>query len=798
MTHPRDPATIQPGAEAVLEARALALVIARGRRGATVEELARSLEPRPEPAALRRALERLETGAEVVLLDDHWVALQRTELAIGTLEVLSGGDGRLHSPDQRGAPSHFIARRHLHGALPGDRVLVEPVGSRSSKEEGDSQRESRSQRSRGRRLRGDRRPAERPVGRQGGRQGELPRAAVLRVLGAPRLLVGKVSQAVSLVPFDARLPFEVILEKGSAGSSERAVQVGEYLHVELRRGRRPDSLPRGRLVERLGTLSDPGTDGRVILRHFEIPDTFPAAALAEAERLPQRPSRREMEGRLDLRGQTIFTIDGESARDFDDAVSWQDLGQGRHRLGIHIASVASYVKPGSALDLEAYRRGTSVYFPEGAVPMLPERLSNGLCSLRPNEPRLTLSVFLDVDAAGTVIGSRFAESVIESVQRLTYEQARRILEEDDCDERRSCAEVVPALEGLERVSRTLAEARRRQGSLEFDLPLADLVLDESGQMAAVRTSRRNVAHRIIEELMIAANRAVARTLATAGADCLFRVHEPPRLRSLKELAQSLRLFGLDLDIEGAAESPLALRALLLQVAGRQEEDFVAGVVLRSLQRAVYLPENRGHYALAAECYLHFTSPIRRYPDLLAHRALVRWIRQGQGQGQSQGRQLGGEAEATRSAEDELRLERMAQLTSSTERRAERAERQLRQWKLVRFLATRIGESFTGRVTGVEKFGLFVRLEEVQVDGLLHVANMGEDYFVFEPEGHRLTGEHSRRTYRLGDRVEVRLLAVDERRRGLDFALIDAVELPDRAGSRKGKTMRRRRRNPTSR
>jgi ribonuclease R len=416
--------------------------------------------------------------------------------------------------------------------------------------------------------------------------------------------------------------------------------------------------------------------------------------------------------------------------------------------------------------------------------MLPERLSNGLCSLRPNEPRLTMSVFLELDDAGKVLGSEFAETVIESVRRLTYEEARRLLEEPQGDDRRQYGEVVPALTAMEKISRALTAARRRRGSLEFDLPLADLVLDDQGRLEGVRTGHRNVAHRIIEELMIAANEAVARHLSSHQAGGLYRVHEPPRLEALEELADSLRLFGLDLDVDLASRDPSALRALLVAEEGKPEEALVAGLVLRALQRAIYHPHNDGHYALASESYLHFTSPIRRYPDLVNHRALTRLLREGGAEKSAGARRAARDRPAGRDQrarqkeadkDEVLRLARMAEQSSFTERRAERAERDLKQWKLTRFLAHRVGEEFNGRITGVKEFGLFVLLDEVPVDGLLHVASMGGDFYQYEADHHRLVGRAGGRRFRLGDPIRVRLVAVDERRRSLELALAGSAE-----------------------
>jgi ribonuclease R len=443
-------------------------------------------------------------------------------------------------------------------------------------------------------------------------------------------------------------------------------------------------------------------------------------------------------------------------------VSIERLPGGNFRLGVHIAAVAQYVEDGSALDLEAYRRGTSVYYPERAVPMLPERLSNGLCSLRPGVPRLTLSAFLDIDRGGHILSRRFAETVIQSTRRLTYTEVRRVLEEPRDTDAAEYGPVLPALREMGELMRILNAARMARGSIDFDLPEGDVILDTDGEMVGIQPGQRNVAHRLIEEFMIAANEAVAFELVSREVPALYRVHTPPSPERLEELQELLATFGLKLRGDLNDLPPGALQEVTRAAQGRPEEHFISSVVLRTLQRAVYEPECLGHYALASEYYCHFTSPIRRYPDLIVHRQLRSLLR---GQAEEQ-------TARTRIAE---RLPDMGEHTSRMERRAEQSERDLLQWKKVRFLAGRAGETFPGRITGVQPFGLFVQLDGYYVDGLVPIRTMADDYYRYEPEAHRLVGERNHRIFRLADPVEVVLVGASPRVRGLDFKLKDMPE-----------------------
>jgi ribonuclease R len=649
-----------------------------------------------------------------------------------------GGDALVESGAE-GEAGYFVSRPNLKGARDGDLVLARP------------QRRARP------------------------RPGKLPEATVLKVLDtrAARSTGHLRSDGRErwLVPFDPRRQPEALVMDDAEGLPD-----GTWVVVELAaEGARAGPL-RGRVVETLGTLDEPGTDVRVILSHYEIPQDFPSGLVVAAAALPADPAGDDFAGREDLRHAVIFTIDGETARDFDDAIGVERLADGSFRLGVHIADVGHYVREGSPLDLEAYRRATSVYFPDRVVPMLPEGLSDGLCSLRPDVPRLAQSVFLEFSPDGTVRGRRFADTVIRSRRRLTYGESRRALEEPRRTDRAEYGEVLPALETAAELMQVLYGRRLERGSVDFDLPEGDVILDSDGTTIGVKPGERNVAHRIIEECMIAANEAVAQELSSHECVALFRVHDPPTPARVEELRQLLRPFGLELPTDLTVLHPSHLQRVLQSVVGKPEEAFVSTVVLRTLQRAAYSPQERGHYALASRHYTHFTSPIRRYPDLLVHRRL-RALRRSA---------ASGEAAASRLEE---RLPRLAAHCSANERRAERAERDLLRWKLVRWMSDRIGERFRGRVTGVQPFGLFVQLDDLFVDGLVPIQTLTDDFYLVELEQRRLVGSRSGRAFRLADAVEIELAGADPLRRTLDLRIAD---LPPVAPEPRGAPPRRRR------
>jgi ribonuclease R len=565
-----------------------------------------------------------------------------------------------------------------------------------------------------------------------------------------------------LVPFDPRSR----LEPWVAGGDELPDDV--YVIVELEE-RRTGLESQARVLEVLGSAATPGVDVEVVLRHYEIPEEFPSGLEESAGELPEDPVEKDFAGRRDLRDTLTVTIDGATARDFDDAISLEETAAGGWRLGVHIADVAHYVAEGGALDLEAYRRGTSVYFPDRAVPMLPEHISNGLCSLRPGVPRLTLSAFMTINERGKVVRRRFSESVIRSGRRLTYEEVTRLLEEPKPGDEEEYGEVLQLLRRAQELMRVLLKRRLARGSIDFDLPEGDVILDTEGFTVGVRPGQRTVAHRIIEEFMIAANETVARELEGAAEPALYRLHDPPSKDALEELRDTLAPLGLPLKGDLAAPQPSALQAVLRRVEGRPEEPFVSSLVLRSMQRAIYDPESRGHYALASRHYTHFTSPIRRYPDLVVHRRLKARLR---------GRPV---EEAELLAE---RLPAIATHCSSTERRAERAERDLLQWKLVRLLAGRIGESFVGRISGVQPFGLFVMLADYFVDGLVAIRTLADDFYIYDPAAHTLKGSDKERVFRLADEVEVILAGVSQRHRGLDLRIAGMPEPAERGRRRR--------------
>jgi ribonuclease R len=711
-----------PGAEGLLRQEIAARLDEAGKGGLEEGQLRRKVDA--SPGDFERALDRLQSEGRAVEIEGRWLAPQHTGWASGIVDLLEEGDALIR-PGFRQDPTFFVRRRNLKRAQGGDRVLVRRLGKKAQA------------------------------------WSDLPpEGIVVKILGRRHeTVVGTLDRDAAgrawLVPFDPKVPLELAVE----GAED--IPETHYVVVAVERSASGRGA-RGRVVEVLGDPEEPGVDVLVVLRHYEIPDQFPDEVLDAAQRFPSDPRPEDWKGREDLRDRVVITIDGESARDFDDAVSIERLPDGVFRLGVHIADVAHYVREGDPLDLEAYRRGTSVYYPERAIPMLPEGLSNGLCSLRPHVPRLTMSVFLEIDRDGRILDRRFAQTVIESTRRMTYNEVRRILEEPAPEDAAEYDPVLPVLREMHHLMQILNHARTVRGSIDFDLPEGDVVLDTDGVMVGILPEERNVAHRLIEEFMIAANEAVAYELVSHDVPALFRVHAQPTPERLGELQDLLENFGVELHGDMENLHPSELQEVLRQVQGKPEEHFVSSVVLRTMQRALYDPECLGHYALASQYYCHFTSPIRRYPDLVVHRQLKAHLR-------------GKAAEVTARTRLPERLPVMGDHTSLTERRAEQSERDLLQWKKVRFLADRVGETFRGRITGVQPFGLFVQIEDLYVDGLVPIRSMGDDYYVFEPEGHRLIGANSRRTFRLADPVEVTLVGVSPRHRGLDFTLVGMPE-----------------------
>ena len=536
---------------------------------------------------------------------------------------------------------------------------------------------------------------------------------------------------------------------------------------------------RGVLLERLGRPEDVGAVDRAVLRLFGIDETFTPEVEAEADALTDEIRPAELAGRWDLRDRPAITIDGRTARDFDDAVSARRVKKDAIEVEVHIADVSHFVRPGTLLDREARRRSTSVYLPGLCVPMLPERLSNDLCSLREGVDRLTFSVRFTVESDGRVGAAKAKRSVIRSRRRCTYLEVFDWLQRPRSEWPPETEGFADSLELLAEAADRLGASRRVRGSLDFDLAEPVLILDPEGRVEAVAPSARNRAHRLIEELMVTANIAVARLVMAADQPCLHRVHDEPDPAKIETLGEVVKELGLRLEAGGDEVSPTALQTLLEQVEGRREEHMVAMLVLRSMARAVYSHDPRGHYALATDAYLHFTSPIRRYPDLVTHRMLDDLLDRGALKG-----------DARDAAEAELRA--LGPACSTLEQEAEKAERTAVQWKTALFLRDRVGEVFSGRISGVVGFGFFVELDEVFADALVHIKDLLDDYYEFDEARHRLVGERTGRKWRLGDTVKVRLTRVD-----MDSFQVQVVPLgvkPDRRAmqgkDRRSKTRRR--------
>ncbi len=573
--------------------------------------------------------------------------------------------------------------------------------------------------------------------------------AVKRVVGRYE---GSRGQA-HVVPFDRRLFQNVQVH---SASPSLGLSSGDMVVLKITRTATATRLAAGDIVERLGKMEDPGVDLKVILAQYELTAEFPANVVAETEAAASTVSEDEIKRRMDFRPWTTITIDPESAKDHDDAISIDRQPNGNFLLAVHIADVAYYVREGSALDACAYERGNSVYFPGFVVPMLPHALSSRICSLVEGENRLTQTAVLEIDGRGQIVKADFFDGVIRSAGKLAYKDAQAILD-GDAATREKFAHVVKTVETSRDLALVLNQARKDRGSLDFDLPEPELQLDPLGVIENITSNPRLFAMRMIEEFMLIANEAVAKALSTRGVATLYRIHESPDPDRLEEYLELVRTFGYQVSADLEHPQGRDFQRILRQVEGRPEERLLTYLMLRTQRLARYAPENLGHFGLASENYLHFTSPIRRYPDLVAHRAL-RALRHGKDP-----------------AQVSWPLEEMAAHLGETERKASDAERDLTEWKKARFMASRVGETFPGVISSVTPFGLFVQLADIFVEGLVHITTMADDYYMFRDTDHALRGERTKRVYKLGDRVEVQLIKVDMDRRQINLALTDVLK-----------------------
>ena len=732
---------------------------------ATYKQLVRELRLHGgERDALDQALEHLETkGSIVELRSGHYAAVgSNPEYAAGRVSIHRDGFGFL-IPDQADESIQgdiFLPPGEAAKVMHGDRALVHV----------------------------------KRIGHEGRAEGEIVRIlrrAHVTVVGEFRVK----RRGNFVIPSDERIQQWIEIPEGfevpqpRAGVDRVGAPAPEIASVEDLDGMIVDveilEFPEdgqygvGRVIEVLGDPDDFGVDVEILIRKHHLPHEFPATVVEQASAIPRRLHSDELSLRRDFRKLDIVTIDGETARDFDDAVWVDKLKNGHFALQVHIADVSHYVNPGSPIDQEALLRGTSVYFPDRAVPMLPVELSTDICSLRPQEDRLVFSALLEIDRQGDVVAQEFTRGVIRSSERMTYTNVFRVLEGDAAMRDRYRA-LVDRFELMRELALILNRKRTKRGSIDFDMPETNIELDLSGHMVGVTRAERNIAHRIIEEFMLAANEAVAEHLEAAGIPALYRIHERPEPKRVMEFEEIAAHFGYSLGIGAVPVKRFAVaekrrdgrkvrkdivlprddfaissrnyQRLIAKVAGKPEERILNYLMLRSLKQARYSHVNEGHFALAARAYTHFTSPIRRYPDLVVHRILAHYL------------------DAGAPLLENTRLRELGDETSFTERRAAEAERELIEWKKVKFMQERVGDEFDALIISTTKFGFFVELTDLFIEGLVPVDTLAGDRFHYHENTRSIIGERTRKKYAIGDRIRVRLDRADTVEHKLQFAL----------------------------
>lgn len=570
-----------------------------------------------------------------------------------------------------------------------------------------------------------------------------------------RKVVGSYEQSENygfVVPDSRRMcAGDIFIAKENANGARDGQKVVAQIIREAKGDRKS---PEGKITEILGNARDPGVDVLSVVRSYELPDTFSERELRQAERAAKDVSEADRAGRMDLRGLQMVTIDGDEAKDLDDAVSLSSHGD-FYELGVHIADVSNYVQEYSALDREALKRGTSVYLPDRVIPMLPKALSNGICSLNAGEDRLALSCLMQVQKDGTVTDYRIVESVVRVDKRLTYSVVKDILEGGNCDGAGDLSPLIPMLKEMGALSAILRKNREKRGSIDFDFPESRLVLDEAGHPLEIKPYERNAATKLIEEFMLLANETVAEHFYWLDLPFLYRSHESPDQEKIRKLSFMMRNMGFSMKTGREEIHPKEIQKLLWQAEGSESEALVSRLALRSMRQANYTPECVGHFGLASRYYCHFTSPIRRYPDLQIHRIIKQFLR-------------GKLDEEKREHYREI-LEAVAIQCSVTERRGAEAERECEKMKKAEYMEEHIGERFSGVVSGVNSFGIFVELENT-VEGLLAISDLPGDFYRYDESGYQLVGEHTSRLFSLGQRLSVTVKRANKLLKYVDFLL----------------------------
>jgi len=635
----------------------------------------------------------------------------KMNLVIGRLKCHPDGYGFV-IPEKEGEEDIFISPKNLREAMHGDRVLTRVESIRKK-----------------------------------GREGSVIRILERRT----QRVVGKFMRGKNysyLIPENERILQEIYIPEGET----RRARPNQIVVAEITRYPTERARPEGRVIHILGYPGDPEVEPQIIIYKYDLPHRFSTSVLKETRDIPLIPSPQEYRDRIDLRGIPTFTIDGENAKDFDDAVSIEEERDGGIRLYVSISDVSHYVKEGTALDEEAYLRGTSIYFPDRAISMFPTELSNEVCCLHPRSDRLTITVELRYDARGEGRGIRFYPSVIRSDERLTYTHVKKILVDGDANLKDRFRHILPSLALMARLSQGLRQRRMERGAIDFDLPESEIILNLQGETEDIVRAERNLAHEIIEEFMIAANEGVAHFMEEKGLPFLYRIHEPPQREAIEEFRRFISHLGYRME-KNSDHSPKAFQKVLFDVKGRLEERVVNDVLLRSMKWAKYSAKNQGHFGLASDAYTHFTSPIRRYPDLIVHRLLKKVLSKKEG----------------KILEEEL--SKKAEHLSQRERVAMEAEREIVDRYRVRFMKEKIGEEFEGVISGVTAFGFFVELKDIVVEGLVRVTSLHDDYYHYYEKQYCLIGERTDKSFSIGDEVRVRVDRVDVERRHIDFGLI---------------------------